>query len=82
MLPKNETIEPNLIVLYRPILTSASQPMKGAKNPEKNSDPVVTHGEVKCKKAAQVNNRLLEKENNTCHTSKSNNSFLQHERKD
>ena len=51
MLPVKEIKEPNLIILYRPILTSASQPIKGAKI-ETNCDAVIKTGEVKFKFAA------------------------------
>ena len=51
MLAVMEIKEPNLIVSYRPILTSASQPIKGAKIPETNSVAVAKTGEVKFKYA-------------------------------
>ena len=82
MLAVKETKEPNLIVSYRPILTSANQPIKGAKIPEKHCDAVRKTGEVKFKYAAHDSIRLLENENNACHRSRSNIFLLQHKLKD
>ena len=47
--------------------------------PETNCDTVTKNGEVKFKYAAHDSIRLLENENNACHTSSSNIFLLQHE---
>ena len=53
--------------------------MKGAKIPEKNCAALTKTGDVKFKIIGHDSIRLLENENNTCHTSRSNIFLLQHE---
>ena len=45
MLAVTDSKEPSLVVSYLPNLTSASQPMNGAKSDETNSDVVTNVGE-------------------------------------
>ena len=54
MLAVTDTKEPSLVVSYLPNLTSASQPMKGAKSDEANSAVVINVGETKFRNAALV----------------------------